>query len=86
MKNFNDTIGIRTRDLPAYSTHSRTQHLLRFRLQFLRGSRKACLRVVGEPDLTYPYIRVYSEAHVLYTDSLRTEVRTESTRTESTRI
>ena len=51
------------------------QHLQKVRLQFLQGSRKAYLRVVGEPDLTYPYIGVFSETHVLYTASLRTEVR-----------
>ena len=63
MKNFNDTIGIRTCDLPAYSTadtRSRMQHLQKVKLQFLQGSRKAYLRVVGEPDLTDPYTRVFS--------------------------
>ena len=78
MKNFNDTIGIRTRDLPAYGTadtRSRMQHLQKVDPQFLQGSRKAYLRVVGETDLTYPYTRVVSETHALYTDSLRAKVR-----------
>jgi len=47
------------------------QHLQKVKLQFLQGSRKAYLCVVGEPDLTEPYARVFSETHVLYTDSLK---------------
>jgi len=51
------------------------QHVQKVKLQFLLGSRKAYLRVVGEPDLTDTYTRLFSETHVHYTDSLAAKVR-----------
>jgi hypothetical protein len=60
--------------LIAQPTHAVECNIYR-NLQFLQGSRKAYLRVVGETDLTYPYSRAFSEKRAVYTDSLRAAFR-----------